>query len=273
MIQEIAWLEDGDWRYFATCPWPRPVADSAVVRLIEGIWEQKPEHARRILRRKIFTTAPHLGEIDFGAVKVAAKRIAWGLAPPSPWPGHWIELKPSLDTSGWVDLATIPSFAADRTPADYMQLARDLAARVQIQSAKYLSDRRIAALLVSPEGKLLSAAFNSSAQNRIRHAEVNLIRGYCGATQRSLAAGTQLYTTLKCCKMCAGMIWDAASNPMHLTVFYDEEDSGPMGRSTVLTPQSFERRRATRGQEPFWVQKVLERRISDLGLPAGPCWR
>jgi len=99
----------------------------------------------------------------------------------------------------------------------------------------------IAALLVSAEARILAWAVNSSARNKTLHAEVNLVQSYCRRTGAPLPAGARIYTTLKSCKMCAGMIWSAARDPLSLRVFFGKDDPGPKARATVLSANSFER--------------------------------
>jgi tRNA(Arg) A34 adenosine deaminase TadA len=99
--------------------------------------------------------------------------------------------------------------------------------------------------LVSNEGKILTSAINSNSTHKTHHAEINLIRDYCARNQKKLPVGARIYTTLKPCKMCAGMIWEHAEDLKKIAVYFFENDLGSFARSTVLNPGSFERNRAT----------------------------
>jgi hypothetical protein len=205
-----------------------------VARLIQGLYAREPGQARRILRRRIQATAVEPTELCRGMVRVAAKRIDYG-APPPAGPATGVELidvsAPVAPPDGAWGLS-VPEAAH----ADPMAFARGLAAAVQPRERRCLSDRRIAAVLVSAEGRILAWAINASALNRTLHAEVNLIQGFCSTEQgaRGLPPGAQIYTTLQSCRMCAGMIWSAARAPRSLRVFYDVADPGPWARFTAL---------------------------------------
>ncbi len=248
----FAWLDWGDTRYFATLPVESPVifADSAIVRLIQGIGEEYPEQARGILRGRIFSTESILTEMDWGMIKVAAKRVSLA--------GVFADLNTEphdLSDRRWVAFSARPRHAVrihdDATSrirfesdSDAMKYAQVLANTVQTSDVRYRSARSIAAILVSHQGELLAEAVNTSGLNRTLHAEVNLVQGYCAITQQRLPRGARIYTTLKSCKMCAGMIWTAAEDPMDLSVYFHQDDPGPHAQRTVFTCQSFERLRA-----------------------------
>jgi tRNA(Arg) A34 adenosine deaminase TadA len=115
-----------------------------------------------------------------------------------------------------------------------MALARRLAARIETRERRYASDRRIAAVLSDRDGSVLAWAVNSSARDKTAHAEVLLVQGYCRATGSVLPEGVRIHVTLKSCKMCAGMILNAAADPRSIRVYYDEFDPGPHARLTAL---------------------------------------
>lgn len=238
------------------------------MRLIQGVWERDPGQARRILRKRILATTRDPSEMCLGMVKVAAKRLDLGVSA-EPCPGlETIECGP-LEASGRVGgedcpQTAIPAAGSDSALGDeaWMRLALELAERVEPGRERYLSDRRVAAILVSRDGELLGAALNTNARNRTRHAEVNLIQGFCRRVGGPLPEGARVYVTLKSCKMCAAMIWSAARAPCSLSVVYAQEDEGPMARLTVLTPGSHERQRAARQAEALAAtERLLAARI------------
>jgi tRNA(Arg) A34 adenosine deaminase TadA len=227
------------------------------VRLIQGIYESEPLNARRIVRNRILTTAARPTEMCWGMVRMAAKRMSGGIRVedhPLP-PGHTlVELGEVA-----VPTATLP---IEREPQEsWMSFACRLAAQVEPLEHRYQSNRRIAALLVSPQDELLGWALNSNSNNKTLHAEVKLIQAFCNRAGSRVPPGTRLYTTLKSCKMCAGMIWESAGDPAALKVYFAEnEPPGPKLWLTVLDPGSFERERAC-ASRPDCLPLILETQL------------
>lgn len=243
-MSDLAWLDDGDRRFIARTDGHLP-AESAITRLIQGIYERDPAQARRILRHRIRATVEEPTEMCWGMVRVAAKRLDRGVReeehPLAPGQ-ELIEVGCSGPGPGTFGDGT--EFSAEAV--DPMSIAKELATRVSLHELRHQSDRKIAALLLSEEGRILAWAINSSARNKTLHAEVSLVQSYCRRTGELLPAGSRIYTTLKSCKMCAGMIWSAAREPLSLRVYFDQDDPGPKARATVLNAGSFERTRAAR---------------------------
>jgi tRNA(Arg) A34 adenosine deaminase TadA len=123
-----------------------------------------------------------------------------------------------------------------------MQVALALADQIAVVERRALSDRRIAAVLTDPSDRILAWALNSGATNKTLHAEVNLVQAYCFHSRAPLPRGAKVYTTLKSCRMCAGMIWSAAEDPLSLRVFFAKDDPGPLARQTVLNAPSLKER-------------------------------
>lgn len=250
--------------------------ESAVTRLLQGLWDWRRDCRRdhplgdhgqtrdifRLLRRPIYTTAP-LRELEWGMIKVAAKRATFGLRAHDH--RHDVALIADIQGLQCTEVRPVPPPARPawpqaaelggdnlQAPVDHacaMQVARTLAARVRPPTnssgvGRWNNDRPIAALLTDSRGLPLSWAVNSAGHDRTRHAEVNLVQDWYRQTRRPLPIGARIYTTLKPCKMCAGAIWTAAEDPLSIRVIYDEDDPGPMARQTILTANSFARRRA-----------------------------
>ncbi len=91
----------------------------------------------------------------------------------------------------------------------------------------------IGSILVGPTGRVLAWGLNTVDDNYTFHAEVNAIQSYWSVHAARVPAGSFLYTTLKSCKMCAGVIW-ANAGPGAVTVFYDHEDTGKHATGTRL---------------------------------------
>jgi tRNA(Arg) A34 adenosine deaminase TadA len=252
-LNDVAWIDDGTKRFVARAPADgRLPAESAVTRLIQGIYRSQPGQARRILRRRIRASAQAPSEMCWGMVKVAAKRIECGARiEERSGPAELVEVGGALAADPSTFGLGAPELGSDRLRLreDPMSLALALAASVPVHERRSLSDRRIACVLADRDGRVLAWAVNSSSADKTLHAEVNLVQSYCRATQRPLPSGAQVFTTLKSCKMCAGMIWTAAEDPLSLKVFFAQDDPGPKARRTVLNAGSFERERARPGSD------------------------
>jgi tRNA(Arg) A34 adenosine deaminase TadA len=192
----------------------------------------------------------HLPLIDAGA---AARSSRWA--------------RPGLTAALEGLIARGPGRADD---VGWMELALELAGEVDrsgIDPASGRSDRPIAAVLVGPENGLLAWATHRGSRNAMRHAEINLVEDWLARTRSGLPRGATLYATLKPCRACAGLIWDAALDPRTLRVLYAADDPGRVARETVLDAGSAERRRA--------VASVEEARLHlswqlHPGRPSGP---
>jgi tRNA(Arg) A34 adenosine deaminase TadA len=245
---ESAWIDDGDRRFIARYPDVSAMgspAESAITRLIQGIYVQDPGHARRILRHRIYATTSRPTEMCWGMVKVAAKRLDYGLIlSEHPLPQGHREIEVSYIQT---DCSTFGLGDPQVGVTDPMGIAMALTRRVPLHGHRSQSARPIGAVLTAPSGSILGWAINSSAANKTLHAEINLVQAYCRHTGAPLPRGAQIHTTLKSCKMCAGMIWTAASDPLALKVFFAQDDPGPRARLTVLNAGSFERERAMPG--------------------------
>lgn len=96
----------------------------------------------------------------------------------------------------------------------------------------------IGALLVSANGHILAWSINTAEINNTCHAETNLIQSFfkdhAPYRSRGLPKGSTLFTTLKPCKMCAGLILDSAEDPAQLRVVYNQHDDTTLAGTTVL---------------------------------------
>ena len=226
---------------------------SPTVKLIQGIYDINPELARKILRNRIFST-DRPTEMCLSMVKVAAKNFTF-----LDIIGN-TSLASSLDHLSWTEVCAPASRAepvgsATQNSGDnfWMSFAKNIADAYQLTIPEHSlrplfeRDRKVAAVLVSSDGKLLGTAVNRNSSNRTLHAEINLIQEFFERTGNALPIGSRIYSTLKPCKMCAGMIWHASEN---IQIIYDQFDPGPSGRSTILDPDSFERKRACSDLSP-----------------------
>jgi tRNA(Arg) A34 adenosine deaminase TadA len=100
-------------------------------------------------------------------------------------------------------------------------------------ASKTTGGHAIGAILVKKDGTIAGWSTNSNKRNKSQHAEVNLIQSYFarpGITQ--LPSGSFIYSTLKPCLMCAGMIVSCAGDAYR--VIYGQDDSGDLASNTAL---------------------------------------
>ncbi|MCO5166734.1 MAG: Bd3614 family nucleic acid deaminase [Planctomycetes bacterium] len=220
-------------------------AESAVSRLVQGLYDLHGTRAARLLRRPVWSTRD-VDPFGLGLVKVHAKRLYrvtprdHGLAPPPAREVRWAFAPPPAPE--------VPAHPRPGDVAGWAEVARRLAARAPASDAgpRWASDRRVAALLLAPDGALLGAALNTHGRNRTLHAEVNLALGHAAATGAPLPPGATVVVSLRPCKACAGLLWAAAADPARLRVVYAQDDPGPAARNTVLCLGSDPRRRFAR---------------------------
>lgn len=260
---QVAFIEsdDGKILYARHSPAPHEPA-SAVTRLIQGLYSFDPANALRLVRKRIYTSSP-LTSMCWGMLKVAAQRhsiieardhgahvdlaqaIEVGPPPPDPLPSR-PTIRPQASEREWIEAARLLALSVDRS------------------GPRYASDRPVAALLVDADGRLIGAAVNSNARNRTLHAELKLLQEWHAQEAKPLPAGMRVYSSLKPCRMCAGMLWHAASRPRQLRIAYAEFDHGPNARETVLNARSPDRRRALveDAREGIGLDDELEFQIS-----------
>ncbi len=238
-MSDTAYLSYGPRRYFATAPTASAWSpDTAITRLIQGIYETEPKMARKIVRARIFGTAEPT-ERDRGMIKIAAKRF--GRIEPAEARAAIEGHEDRIDLTN-VKMAPESQLADDFDPLslddgsrDWMRLAFALAGTARRDAPElYGRDRAVGALLIGPGEKILAWGVNSNAMNRTLHAELNLVRRLHRRTGKRIPLGSRVYVTLKPCRMCAGQIWDAAEDPAGLQVYYGEDDPGPGARGTIL---------------------------------------
>jgi len=107
--------------------------------------------------------------------------------------------------------------------------------RLYMKLAYWLIDHAVGAdpvgaVLVSKTGEIIGWAVNKKSLNSIFHAEVNLMQHYVGGNEKLPEA--ILYTTLKPCMMCAGMIEERGAG--RLRVIYAQPDFGKDANNTLL---------------------------------------
>lgn len=244
--EDVAFVEHKEVLYFARYPKNQMGPSSAVVKLLQGLFEQFIDHSFFILRNRIFTTAS-LSEMDKGMVKVVAKRATGDISrvtDPSIILPECVEVtradiskeQEHLNASNKQPLASVAS-VLPRPPAsllNYLQAATTLADKVPRGEVLHDYDRGIAAFMLNANGDLLSYGVNSNSKNKTLHAEVNMVQRYFRETGNKIPAGAKIFSTHKPCKMCAGMIYDWSQDPMSLQIYYGVEEAGRLSTATIL---------------------------------------
>lgn len=254
---ELAFLITPEAVYFA-CHHPRGSREptSAIVKLIQGIYQNRSRMARKLMRHRIYSTCKST-EMCRGMLKVAAKRLTECIPPKAPDENDLVNPPlslPFIDVGIYEELPLIPvrQFPSCQTDQEFMKLALDIARstpRDTLNHPLHSQNRAVGALLVSPDNEILQWAPNTNASNRTLHAEVNLVQSFHRRTGRLIPKGSRIYVSLKSCKMCAAMIWRLCEAPASLKVYYGEDDPGPNARQTLFHPGSPERLRTCASEE------------------------
>jgi tRNA(Arg) A34 adenosine deaminase TadA len=244
---EVAFLRAHQGIYFARAA--AAPALSPVFRLIAGIHELEPERARWIVRNRIFSTAP-MAPAALGAARVAARHMTGDVAA--------IDHGLALDGLPRIDAGAALSHPRRCDPGLLPRLAELVAGDATPRLLGRLAAQAgtIAALLLGPAGELLSWATSTGSRNPTGHAEANLVGDWLARTRSPLPVGSRVLVTLKPCKMCAGLLWEAAADPWSLRVVYAEDDPLRYARETVLDAGSMARRRVA--CSPEQLARVLQ---------------
>ena len=233
---EIAFVEHEGRLYYALDD-GKAAPSTALVKLLQGLFDQFVDHSFFILRNRIYTSAK-LTEMCRGMLKVMAKRVTEEVSAADRGvvlPIEKIEIgkgqKILLSQFANFDCAD-PEFLEEKiSPLEKVWKITALTPRGEIL---HDYDRGIAALLLNHEGKVVEWALNSNSKNKTLHAEVNLIQKYFCRTGQKIPKGFKIYSTHKPCRMCAGMIHYWSEEREEAFVFYDIEETGRLSKWTVL---------------------------------------
>lgn len=195
-----AWILSENRLYLSRFPVGAEAPSSAVLKLIQGLWEREGRGALRLLRHPIQTT--HLVrdfERDF--VKVAAKSVRQ-VAESAPTGYEIVEI--GGDGLFAADFVRI----ADRDP--------------------------VRAILRDEHGTELLRSESGAGKNRTLHAEVLLVQEWFRQSGKRLPSGATIDVSHKPCRMCAGLIchWSDPEKPVR--VFYQHMVNGCRSRVTEL---------------------------------------
>ncbi len=240
---ELAFVRHREAVYYTRFPQNAKAPSSAVIKLLQNIFEIKMDLSFFILRNKIYTTSEFSYQ-DHGMVKVLAKKVHFGLQAV-----HLPEANDVLHHFHFVSVAADEEiicssrFRSELIPRDPSmiygeeQIENELVKLTLSQargSVLHDYDRPIAAVLVNPQGQPEWWCVNSSSKNKSLHAEVNLIQGVYESQKGKIPQGFSIYVTHKPCKMCAGMIFDACEDSAKIQLRYLNNVTGCRSRWTVL---------------------------------------
>ncbi|MGZ3772514.1 MAG: Bd3614 family nucleic acid deaminase [Bdellovibrio sp.] len=247
---DIAFVEHNGTVYYSHYPLHLKAPSSAVVKLLQGLFDQFVDQAFFILRQRIYTTSK-LTEMCRGMVKVVAKRVTEQIKPLNDGifcreramqfceVGSCIEpfaVISHLNNENGFSLDSVRGLVKESNPfltEDFLNLAKKIARKVPRGHVLHDHDRDIAALLFDKDSNLISYGVNSNSKNKTLHAEVNLIHRFYREYNNKMPKGSILYSTHKPCKMCAGMIYEW-SEDQSISVYYAIEENGALSRQTVL---------------------------------------
>lgn len=236
--QEIAVLIFKDRTFFSTFKKGIRGPSSAVVKLIQGIFDQYRDLSFFILRQRIFATEA-ISPMIQGMVRLTAKRISRTQAlNHSLHPAvRLIRVgsdEPIFPVTAFLDdpIFEVPRLIGNVTEG--IGVALQLARAVPRGEVLHEYNRSVAAILVSESGDVLSWSTNQASMNKTLHAEVRTVQKFWDSTHTLVPPGAHLFVTLKPCQMCAGMIAESCEDLSSLKVYFAENDKGPLAQRTAL---------------------------------------
>lgn len=235
---EVAFVTHKKCLYYSYFPQSAKAPSSAVVKLLQGLFDRYVDHSFFILRNRLYTTAP-LTAMCQGMTKIVAKRLqgqVLAMDHGQPLNYEWIVIGNDEIFAPRTLLSSI-----NQLPLTEIQNLKTLPILAWLKGIAALNprgevlhdyDRDIACLLVDKSGEILAYGVNSNSKNKTLHAEVNMVQRYFRENQRKLPRGVHLYTTRKPCRMCAGMLYDWSEDPASMQIHYLEDDKS--SQHTVL---------------------------------------
>lgn len=226
------------WTAFPTSH--RFLASSAVVKLIQGLFDRHKDHSFFLLRQRIWTTAP-LSEMDRGMIKLTAKR-ARQLEPAesSAFDGeleeHLVAPAEALFFESSLLQPVSPlSTEPLQNPGKIKAYLEHVQAQVPRGEVLHDYNRPIAAALVDSKNQVLALSRHQGAVNKTLHAEVCLCQEWArGPEGPRFPEGSRLFVGLKPCQMCAAMISHLSRETRDFRVIYLQDDPGSLAQGTSL---------------------------------------
>ena len=200
--------------------------------LIERIWSQFPDQARSISRKRIFTSSP-LTPLCEGMLKVAGKRATQLIT------DEYLKIFNSLSETNKTILISKTNEHYIEFPFSTVQefYSKDDGLKLA-ESLADLSKNKIGAILLDPNGSLISWGWNQHHHNKTLHAEVMLVKNYVAKYNKKIPMGCTLISTLQPCAMCAGYIYGHSEDFSSIKIIYSQPDLGPKAQNSILVPGS-----------------------------------
>lgn len=212
---------------------------SAVVQLIQLVFETHKDQSFFLLRNRIHTTAP-LTDLDRATVRLMAKRCSHVISTSERTTRNFEHLTFRELASDCMQLPPSPSSAMAligtrvKTKEQARSALLSLAADVVRTGDLHDCHRALACILVDHDGQLIAAETNLSAHNKTLHAETLLCQRYYEQHQNMFPRGSTMYVSLSPCRMCAEMIQTMSKESDAFFVYFLERDTGPAARNTCL---------------------------------------
>lgn len=236
--QHWAWVIR-EQRIYWTVDRPEPYRpSSAIVKLIQFLFEKHVDHSFFILRHRLFTTAA-ITAMETGMVKLAAKRISGDIRPRD----HQL----SLNSYEWIQVGDqnwyLQSEHTENIQAspqkikneeDALQVLKEMESQVSRGEVLHDYNRPIAVIITDDDGQILSSSVNSNFKNKTLHAEVRAAQDYFHKHQKPIPKGAKVYVSLKPCQMCAAMLAQLSEDPKSMQIYFYQDDPGPRAKNTVF---------------------------------------
>lgn len=227
-----AWIRHEKTTYWCKAADVPGLPNSALVLLLQGLFDQFRDYSFFILRNRISVNYQP-SEMDLGMIKLVAKR--WKI---EEWDSAALQEGPLVEIVAGDDgffIPTLPRRVArlaqtqlqDRS--EVPRLLRELEMQVNRNGDLHDQARPIGAILTDEFGVVLGSSVHNGVINKTLHAEVDLLQQFArqGLPFRD---GFQIYVSLKPCHMCAGMIHHCGIR----SIFFQDDDPGPKARGTIL---------------------------------------
>ncbi len=136
------------------------------------------------------------------------------------------------------------NYLRDKNLISTAEIAKELKLMLEIESEKiplFEKNRNVSCFIENHLKQICAHSHNQSKFLKIAHAELLAAWQYQKEYQNKFDQNTNIYCTLKPCKMCAAALWQMSSHWQSLSVSYLEFDEGPMARSTILNANSTDR--------------------------------
>lgn len=227
------------WTGFPRGAW---APSSAIVKLVQSVFDRYRDQSFFLLRQKIRTTAP-VTDLDRGVLQLAAKRAETVTAAEefSGTPVSSLDFEEMTDPRAELFESSLEQLALPEPP-NHPLSEREIVMRLETLKAlvprgEILHDhnRPVAVLLVDRDGHVLEESVHGGFLNKTLHAELRLVQKYFRRHRSGFPSGSRVYVSLKPCRMCAAMLMKMGENVGEdFRVVFVEKDPGRLAQATLL---------------------------------------